>query len=86
MYWPELQSGRFRVYIHVYEITEKSRWGEGIEENLEMFLLRKGVTLPWLVNSNMVNLEKFDHLHVVYYFTIPLNKSIAVAITDEGVP
>ena len=45
--------------------------GEGSGENLEMFLLRK--TLSWLINSNMVKPEKFDHLHFVYHFIVPLN-------------
>ena len=26
----------------------------------------------WLMNSNMVKPEKFDHLHLVYHFTVPL--------------
>ena len=25
------------------------------------------------MNSNMVRLEKFDHLHLVYHFTVPLS-------------
>ena len=33
----------------------------------------KKVTFSWLMNSNMVKLEKFDHLHLVYHFTVPLN-------------
>ena len=32
----------------------------------------KKVTLLWLMNSNMVKPKKFDHLHVVYHFIIPL--------------
>ena len=28
------------------------------------------------MNSNMVNPERFDHLHLVYHFTVPLNKWI----------
>ena len=31
------------------------------------------VTLLWLMNSNMVKPEKFDHLHLVYHFTVPLS-------------
>ena len=31
------------------------------------------VTLSWLMNSGMVKPEKFDHLHLVYHFTVPLN-------------
>ena len=27
------------------------------------------------MNSNMVKPEKFDHLHLVYHFTIPLKKT-----------
>ena len=26
--------------------------------------------------SNMVKPEKFDHLHLVYHFTVPLNRKI----------
>ena len=33
------------------------------------------VTLSWLVNSNMIKPEKFDHFHLVYHFTIPLSHS-----------
>ena len=36
-------------------------------------LAEKKVTLSWLVNSNMVKLEKYDHHHLVYYFKVPLN-------------
>ena len=25
------------------------------------------------MNSNMVKLEKYDNLHLVYHFTVPLN-------------
>ena len=32
----------------------------------------KKVTLSWLVNSNMVKPEKFDRLHLVYHFMLPL--------------
>ena len=30
------------------------------------------VTLSWLINSNMVKPEKFDHLHLLYHFTVLL--------------
>ena len=30
------------------------------------------VTLSRLINSNMVKTEKFDNLHLVYHFTVPL--------------
>ena len=32
----------------------------------------KKVTLSWLMNSNMVKHGKFDHLHLVYHFTVSL--------------
>ena len=38
------------------------------------------VTLSWFMNSNMVKLEKFDHVQLVYHFKVPLNK-----IVSEGV-
>ena len=34
-------------------------------------LAEKKVTL-WLMNSNMVEPEKFSHLHLVFHFTVPL--------------
>ena len=27
------------------------------------------------MNSNIVKPEKFDHLHLVYHFTVPLNRT-----------
>ena len=51
--------------------------GKGSGKNLKMFLLRtKKVTLS-LVNSNMVKPKKFDHLHSVYPFTVPLKSFIS---------
>ena len=35
-------------------------------------LAEKKVTLSWLINSNMVKPEKFDHLHLLYHFTVLL--------------
>ena len=35
-------------------------------------LAEKEVTFSLLVNSNRVKPENFDHLHLVYHFTIPL--------------
>ena len=35
-------------------------------------LAEKKVTLSWLMNSNMVKHEKFDYLHLVDHFTVPL--------------
>ena len=35
-------------------------------------LAGKKVALLWLVNSNMVKPEKFDHLHLVYHFIVLL--------------
>ena len=37
-------------------------------------LAGKKVTLSWLVNSNMVKPEKFDNLHIVCHFTVPLRE------------
>ena len=34
---------------------------------------KRKVTLLWLMNSNMVKLEQFDHLHLVYHLTVPLS-------------
>ena len=38
-------------------------------------LPEKGVTLSCLMNSNMVKPEKFDHLLLVYHFTVSLSPS-----------
>ena len=35
-------------------------------------LAEKKVTLSWLMNSDMVKSWKFDHLHLVNHFTVPL--------------
>ena len=35
-------------------------------------LAEKKAILSWLMNSYMVKPEKFDHLHLVYLFTVPL--------------
>ena len=35
-------------------------------------LAEKKVTLKWLMNSHVFKSEKFGHLHLFYYFTIPL--------------
>ena len=37
-------------------------------------LAEKKVTLYWFMNSNMVKPGLFDHLHLVYYFTVPLRE------------
>ena len=46
-------------------------------------LAEKRVTLSWLVNSNMAKLEKFDHLHLVYHFTVSL-RSIHIVFWNIG--
>ena len=46
-------------------------WGEKWEKFGDVHAERK-VTLSWLINSNMVKTETFDHLHLVYHFIIPL--------------
>ena len=46
--------------------------GEGSEKNLEILEETK-VTLSWLMNSNMVKTEKFDHLHLAYQFKVLLS-------------
>ena len=45
------------------------------QEKWEKFgdvLAEKKLTLSRLVNSDMIKPEKFDHLHLVYHFTVPL--------------
>ena len=49
-----------------------SCWGKW--EKFGDVLAERNVTLSWLINSNMVKPEKFDHLHLVYHFTVPLTK------------
>ena len=34
--------------------------------------MKKKVILSWLMKSNMVKPEKFDHSHLVYHFAVPL--------------
>ena len=51
-------------------------FGKGSEEKFGDILAKKKVTLSWLLNSNMVKPEKFDHLDLVYYFTVHLNLNI----------
>ena len=46
--------------------------GEESGENLEMFFKK--------VNSNMVKPEKFQHLHLVYHFTVPLSAQLKLNI------
>ena len=41
-------------------------------EKFEDVFAEKKVTLSWLVNSNMVKPEKFDHFHLVYHLTVSL--------------
>ena len=43
-------------------------------EKIGDVLAEKKVTLSWLMNSNMVKPEKFDNLHLVYHFTVPLTE------------
>ena len=42
-------------------------------------LAEKKVTVSWLMNSNMVKLQKFDHLHLVYDFAVPLRIMLQVS-------
>ena len=44
-----------------------------VEKVGDVFADRK-VTLPWLMNSYMDKPEKFDQLHSVYHFTVPLKQ------------
>ena len=45
-------------------------------------LAEKKVTLSWLMNSNMVKPEKFDYLHLVYHYTIPLIQKLNCFFVD----
>ena len=38
------------------------------------------VTLSWVINLNLVKLEKFDHLHLVYHFKVPLTAASIVVV------
>ena len=51
----------------------------GILEKFGDVLAKKKVTLSWLMNSNMVKPEEFDHLHLVYHFTVPLRTNVWVS-------
>ena len=47
---------------------------QGKWEKFGNLLAGRKVTSSWLMNSNMVKPEKFDHLCLVYHFTVPLTK------------
>ena len=63
----------FRVYLYC-KIEGKRTffiwWGKW-EEFGDVPPDKKAILSP-LMNSNMVNRKKFDHVHLVYYFTVPL--------------
>ena len=44
----------------------------GKREKFGDVLAEKKVTLSWLMILNMVKPEKFDHIYLVYHFTVPL--------------
>ena len=46
--------------------TWRGKW-----EKIGDVLAKTKVTLSWLMNSNMVEPKKFDHLPLVYHFTVP---------------
>ena len=47
---------------------------QGKWEKFGDLLAERKVTSSWLMNSNMVKPEKFDHLQLVYHFIVPLTK------------
>ena len=57
----------FRVYLH------REPFGDCLAE--------KKVTLSSFMNSNMVKPEKYDHLHLGYHSTIPLNSQISDSLS-----
>ena len=60
-----------------------SWWGKW--EKFRDVLAEKKVTFSWLMNSNMVTHEKFDHLHLVYHFTVTLrHQTYAVDRYKQG--
>ena len=55
-----------RAEVHMFYLARKwERFGDVLAEGKW--------TLLWLMNSNMVKPEQFDHLHLVYHFTVPLS-------------
>ena len=50
----------FYLAREVGKIWRLSRWEKGRD------------SLSWLMNSNMVKPEQFDHFHLVYHFIVPL--------------
>ena len=64
-FWVSLSSTKSKGSTHV-------SLGEGSGKKLEMFLLKKR-WLSWSVNLIMVKLDKFDHIYLVYHFTVPLS-------------
>ena len=104
MYWLELQTERFLLYIHVYLIIKtrgaspdsslydnnrKYFSGLSLTRNRRgtyVFHLARKVGKIWRCfcweKSNFadtVKLETFDHLHLAYHFTVPLNANILFA-------
>ena len=55
-----------RGEVHMFYLARK--W-----EKFGDILAEEKWTLLWLMNSNMVKPEQFDHLHLVYHFTVPLS-------------
>ena len=51
--------------------TRQWKW-----KKFDDLLAETKITLSWLTNSNMVKAEKFDHLHQVYHFIVPLKKAL----------
>ena len=77
MFFGSLSNARSKKSAHVLlgEGSGKiSCWEKG--NFMGHVLAEKKVTLWWLMNSNMVKPEQFDHLHLVYHSKIPLRASI----------
>ena len=101
-YWPESQTGRFHVYIHVYQMIKnwkpgpinclrhadnrKHFSGLSLTRNRREAHMARAMGKIWRCSCwekgnfisicefkySMVRLKKFDHLHLVYHFTVPL--------------
>ena len=76
----------FRVALWC-KIEAKHTWftWRGKWEKFRDVLAEKKVIFSWLMNWNMVTPEKFDHLHLVYHFTVPLrHQTYAVDRYKQG--
>ena len=57
---------------HMFYLAREVKFGDVLAE--------RKVILSWLMNSSMVKPEKFDHLQLVYHFTVALKVTSATKV------